>query len=317
MTSVWNKATTEWFRRGWHISRPFVVAYLIILLGMMLLEPQLVYPIPSAKLGDWKPAGLVLENVWFRSADGTKLHGWFVPHPRPERAILYCHGNGEHIAFNAQLALQLRDKLSASVFLFDYRGYGRSEGRPTESGCIADGRAAQRWLAERMRIEPSDVVLIGRSLGGAVAVALAASEGARALVLESTFPSACDVAGRQFGWLPVRWAMDNRYDSFARIRQFRGPVFQCHGSSDRLIPIELGRKLFHAAPTRMKQFVELPGFGHNDAWPMRYYDLLADFLILSDIQNTNSHYEGDKTSTFSDLTIFCDAGRDRVVGNGL
>ena len=144
--------------------------------------------------GDWHPTGLPHEDVWFQSADGTKLHGWFVPHPNPKRAILYCHGNGEHVAFNAELAAQLRDSLQASVFLFDYRGYGHSEGRPNEAGCIADGRAAQHWLAERMGIRPNEIVLMGRSLGGAVAVALASENGAQALVLENTFSSMPDVA---------------------------------------------------------------------------------------------------------------------------
>ena len=244
----------------------------------MLLESWLVYPIPPAGLGDWNPTGLGHEDVWFESADGTKLHGWFVPHSDAKRAVLYCHGNGEHVAFNADLAARLRDSLQASVFLFDYRGYGRSAGRPSEAGCIADGRAAQRWLAERMDIQTNNVILMGRSLGAAVAVALAAEEGAAALILECGFPAMTDVAALHHPWLPVRWAMDNRYDCLSRIAHFQGPVLQSHGTADEIIPVALGRQLFDAAPSTKKRWIDFAALGHNSPWPSSYYDELAAFL---------------------------------------
>ena len=195
-----------------------------------------------------------------------------------QRAILYCHGNGEHIAFNAELAARLRDSLEASVFLFDYRGYGRSAGRPSEAGCIADGRAAQHWLAARMGIKPDEVVVMGRSLGGGVAVALAAEEGAQALVLENAFPVMSDVAAMHYPWLPVRWVMDNRYDCISRIQTYRGPVLQSHGTSDELIPIDMARRLFDAAPGSAKRWIQFAGLGHNSDWPAEYYGDLRAFL---------------------------------------
>jgi fermentation-respiration switch protein FrsA (DUF1100 family) len=273
-----NQSAKAWLQLGWRIVRPLLLAYLLVVLAMMLLESRLVYPIPSPELGDWNPAGLGHEDVWFESADGTRLHGWFVPHAAPKRAILFCHGNGEHVAFNADLAARLRDSLQASVFLFDYRGYGRSAGRPSEQGCIADGRAAQRWLAKRMAIEPDAVVLMGRSLGTAVAIALAAEEGAAALILENAFPSMTDVAALHHPWLPVRWAMDNRYDSLSRIAHFHGPVVQSHGTDDTLIPLAMGRRLFDAAPGRHKRWIAFPSLGHNSPWPSTYYADLAAFL---------------------------------------
>jgi pimeloyl-ACP methyl ester carboxylesterase len=257
-----------------------LLAYLFVLLAMLLLETWLVYPAPPLSVGNWHPSGLKHEEVWFKSADGTRLHGWFVPHPKPQRAILYCHGNGEHVATNAELAARLRDQLQASVFLFDYRGYGNSSGRPDESGCIADGRAAQRWLAERMGIRPDQVVLIGRSLGGAVAVALAAEQGAAALILECTFPSLCAAAACHYPWLPVHWTMDNQYDSLARIRGYLGPLLQSHGTLDVIVPIDLGRELFEASPSSVKRWVEFPHLGHNSDWPKSYYTTLGVFLDL-------------------------------------
>ncbi len=260
------------------ILRAVLVTYLLVVLAMMFIEDWLVYPAPSRDDGDWQAANLEHEDVWFTSADGTKLHGWFVPKPGAKRAIVYFHGNGEHVAYNGDLAAHLRDALDASVFVFDYRGYGKSAGRPSEEGCVADGLAAQRWLAERMGIAPSDVVLMGRSLGGGVAVAAAAEQGARALVLESTFSRMTDVAAHHYPVLPVRLVMRNRYDSIARIERYVGPVFQSHGSLDGIIPFQLGRRLFDAAPTSEKQFVELTDWGHNDPQPGSYYRQLRAFL---------------------------------------
>jgi fermentation-respiration switch protein FrsA (DUF1100 family) len=174
----------------------------------------------------------------------------------------------------------LRNRLQASVFLFDYRGYGHSAGRPDEAGCVADGLAAQRWLADRIGIRPDQVVLIGRSLGGGVAVALAAEQGAAALVLESTFPSLCAAAACHYPWLPVHWTMDNQYDSLTRIHRYSGPLLQSHGALDAIVPIELGRQLFEASPSRLKRWVEFPDLGHNSDWPGSYYATLGEFLDL-------------------------------------
>jgi fermentation-respiration switch protein FrsA (DUF1100 family) len=262
----------------WRVARTALVVYLLVVLVLMILERWLVYPAPPIERGDWHPAGLVHEDVHFQSADGTKLHGWFVPHSNARRAILYCHGNAEQVGDLADLLAHLRDTLQASIFVFDYRGYGHSEGRPDEAGCIADGRAAQHWLAKRVGVKPSQIVLLGRSLGGGVAVALAADDGAQALVLENTFPALVDVAARHFPWLPVRWLMDNRYDSLSRIQRYSGPLFQIHGTLDDLIPPSFGRQLFDASPSRDKQFREIPDRGHNDSWPSSYYVELARFL---------------------------------------
>ena len=119
-----------------------------------LIERSLVYPRPSRERGDWRPRWLRPQNVWFRSADNTKLHGWYIPNPDARRLVVYCHANGEHVADQANLVFRLQSHLSATMFVFDYRGYGRSRGKPHERGCVADGMAAQRWLAEREGVEP-------------------------------------------------------------------------------------------------------------------------------------------------------------------
>jgi fermentation-respiration switch protein FrsA (DUF1100 family) len=264
--------------RIWRITRPVLVAYLLIVLGMMFLETWLVYPIPRLEWGDWKPSSFKYEDVYFDSADGTRLNGWLVPGVDPQRAILYCHGNGEDVAALGDFAVHLSETTGASVFIFDYRGYGYSAGKPNEAGCIADGAAAQQWLAKRAGIQPNEVVLMGRSLGSAVAVALAAENGARALVLENAFPTMPDVAAIHYAWLPVRWVMRNRYDNLTRILKYNGPLLQSHGAADSLIPLNFARRLFDASPSSVKKWLELPHLGHNDPPPSTYYRELASFL---------------------------------------
>jgi fermentation-respiration switch protein FrsA (DUF1100 family) len=260
------------------ITRRLAVVYLLIVLGMMFLETWLVYPIPQLSWGNWKPTGFEYEDVHFTSADGTKLHGWFVPHPHPVRSILYCHGNGEDVAANGEWAAHLSRELQANVFVFDYRGYGHSEGRPHEAGCIADGCAAEEWLAKRSGIQPADVVVFGRSLGSAVAVGIAAQNGAKALILESAFSTMPDAAAVHYPWLPVRWVMKNRYDNLTRIKKYEGPLLQCHGTADSIVPMALGRQLFDAAPSANKKWIEFPARDHNDPSPEGFLRQLGEFL---------------------------------------
>jgi fermentation-respiration switch protein FrsA (DUF1100 family) len=242
------------------------------------IERTLVYPAPSRKRGDWQPRWLDKEDVWFPSVDGTQLHGWFVPHPEPRHVILYAHGNGEHVGNQVNVVLRLQNTLAASVFVYDYRGYGQSKGRPTESGLIADGLAAQQWLAERTGMLPEDLVLMGRSLGGGVSIAVAAERGARAVIVEATFSRMVDAARYNYPWLPVRMFMRDRYDSISRLARYQGPFFQSHGSLDEVVPIQLARRLFDSAPARHKQFYEITGGRHNEPQPPGYYTALDEFL---------------------------------------
>lgn len=250
-----------------------------------LIERSLVYPRPSRERGDWRPKWLQPQNVWFRSADDTKLHGWYIHNPDARRLIVYCHANGEHVADQANLMFRLQSYLSATVFVFDYRGYGRSRGKPHERGCVADGMAAQRWLADREGVDTEDIVIMGRSVGGGVGVAMAGEQGARALVLEATFSRMTDAAAAMYPWLPVRLVMSNRYNSMKRIKKYTGPLFQCHGSNDEVVPIRLARRLFDSAPSEMKQFHEVHCGRHNDSQPPAYYAALASFLDRVDEQS--------------------------------
>lgn len=252
------------------------------------LERSLVYPAPPVKRGAWKTTWLDKQDVYFTShgpgRETARLHGWFVPHPEQRHVVLYAHGQTEHVANLVSVVARLQETLHASVLVFDYRGYGKSQGRPTEAGCIADGLAAQQWLAERTGVLPEDIVLIGRSLGGAVQVATAVERGAKALVLEATFSRLTDVAAYRYPWAPVRQLMTQRYDSVERIRHYHGPLMQLHGTRDRVSPAKFARELFAACPSEQKRFYIFRGGRHGDAAPLPFYTKLGEFLATLDAQ---------------------------------
>jgi hypothetical protein len=263
--------------RLWRIAALILVPYLVALLLMMSLENWLLFHPFRYPAGEWHPAGLAFEDAWFQTADGTRLHGWYVPHPGAAAVVLFCHGNAGNVTHRADVLRMLHNRVGVSVLVFDYQGFGRSDGKPSGAGILADARAARAWLAGREKIAERDVVLMGESIGGAAAVDLAARDGAKALILESTFDRLPDVAAYHVPWLPVRWLMQTRLDSAALIGNYRGPLFQVHGEADTIVPLEFGRRLF-AAANEPKHFMLLPGHDHNDPMPMKYYDALAAFL---------------------------------------
>ena len=171
----------------------------------------------------------------------------------------------------------LRERLRVAVFVFDYRGYGRSQGKPNEAGVIADSHAARVWLSQRANRTPEEVILLGRSLGGGVAVQLAAKCPPPVLILENTFPRLTDVAVRQMWWAPVHLLMRNRYDSLLHIQKYPGALIQAHGERDGLVPIQMGRRLFEQVPGP-KKFVAIPDAGHNTPFPPWYLDQVDQFL---------------------------------------
>jgi uncharacterized protein len=264
-------------RVAWRIVRLLAVAYLLVLLLLLLLENTLIYPAPKYPLGDWEADYFEHEDVWFTSADGTKLHGWLVEHPQPRAVVLYAHGNGENVAYLGPYLKQLSEELWLTILAFDYRGYGRSEGSPHEQGILEDAAAAHAWLTKRTGLAPNQIVLMGRSLGGGVAIDLAAKNGARGLIVQNTFTSLPDAAAWHYPWAPVRWLMRNRYDSLAKIGKYQGPLLASHGTADEVVPFALGQKLFAAAPGR-KEFFTIEGRGHNDPEPREYYRVLDRWL---------------------------------------
>jgi fermentation-respiration switch protein FrsA (DUF1100 family) len=277
--SLPRKSCGRLIRRFLIIGGVTVGAFYLLILGLsMWLEGLLIYPTWQIPSGDWEPTDFTYRDVSFPSADGTSLHGWYFEHDQPVAHVLYCHGNGENVAHLGSYMDELREKYHISLFAFDYRGYGRSQGRPAEPGIIADGLAAQQWLAKEAGIDEDRIVLWGRSIGGAIAVQVAAQQGARGLILERTFSRLTDVAAHHYPWLPVRSLLRNRYDSLAHIRTFRGPLLQSHGTDDEVVPFELGKQLFEASQAEPKRFVAIQGGTHNGPSSKEYYTELREFL---------------------------------------
>jgi len=253
-----------------------LIVYLLLLLAMMFLENSLIYFPTKFPEGNWAPQGITVEDAWFTAADGTKLHGWYVPDDHPRAVVLFCHGNAGNITHRAEIVRALHDRVGVAMLVFDYRGYGKSEGKPDEPGVLADARAARAWLAQKAGVAENGIVLMGESLGGAVAVDLAA-DGARALILENTFSSIADVAAFHYPWLPVRRLMRTQFNSAAKIDSYHGPLYQSHGDRDAIVPLRFATRLFNAA-NQPKRFLLIEGSDHNDPRLPQYYDKLREFL---------------------------------------
>lgn len=257
------RAPARWIRRTWNAARWPAAIYLLICLAMMMLENSLIFFPAKYPVGEWEPRGLVFEDAWFEAEDGARLHGWFCPVEHPRAVVLFAHGNAGNLSGRADTLRFFQDELRCSILIFDYRGFGRSNGEPDEAGVLRDARAARGWLAERCGIGEREIVLFGESIGGAVAIDLAAKDGARGVIVENTFTSLPDVAAYHYPWLPVRWLMRSRLDSLSKIERYHGPLLICHGDADTIVPTEHSRKLF-ARANEPKRLVLAPGGDHND-----------------------------------------------------
>lgn len=214
--------------------------------------------------GIWNPQtfGVAAEDVWFRSADGTALHGWWMPSKRARGTVLFCHGNAGNISSQIA-AYRYLQRFRLNVFAFDYRGYGRSEGRPSEAGVLADAHAAHDLLGERFEIDDSRLVVYGHSLGGAIAVDCAVHRPAAGLVVQSSFTDTREVARERFGSLPVHWIALRRFRSIDKVKDLTLPKLIIHGTEDGTIGHSIGERLYEAA-AEPKQWVSVPRAGHSD-----------------------------------------------------
>lgn len=222
--------------------------------------------------------GLEYEEVFFTTADQVKLHGWWVPHPHNPPTLLWFHGNAGNISHRLENLLLLWHKVGLQIFIFDYREYGRSQGRITREGTYQDAAAAYEYVTARLIIPPPDLILFGRSLGSALAVDLAVNHPCRGLIIESAFTSSEDMFrlyAPQVSWRPTV-----PYDNFGKINRVSAPVLIIHGEFDEVIPFDMGKRVF-AAATPPKFFYPLPAH-HNDTYVMggdAYFQRLKTFIF--------------------------------------
>jgi fermentation-respiration switch protein FrsA (DUF1100 family) len=243
--------------------------------GQSLDEALLFFP-SKYPAGNWKPDGLKFEDAWFTAPDGPRLHGWYCPCDKPRAVLLFAHGNAGNLSHRAPWMRFFQKELGVTALIVDYRGYGRSGGTPTAEGVLQDARAARKYLAEKAKVDESQIVLMGESLGGAVVADLAGRDNARGLILQSTFSSLHDVAAEHYPKLA--WLVpDDKLNSAARLAKYKGPLLQSHGDADRTIPFAVGEKLF-AAAAGPKQFFRIAGADHNDSPPVEYLRKLDQFI---------------------------------------
>ncbi|HOW96372.1 MAG TPA: alpha/beta hydrolase [Kiritimatiellia bacterium] len=270
---------------------PFVLVPAALAAGFWLFEWTKIYR-PS-RLLDTSPAAVQLdyEDVDFVAEDGRPLAGWWIPHPRARGTMLHCPGQSGNMGDRLHLAVDYH-QLGMNVFLFDYRGYGRSRGIPTEKGTYRDARAAFEVIRARYGdAEAPPVVVHGVSLGGAVAVQLALDKPVRGLILEGAFTSIRDMGARLYPWLPMRWLSRFRYDSLAKMPRLKTPLLLAHSREDERTPFEFGRRLYEAA-AEPKRMVELTGRHRDAGWNRtpEYGRALQDFLdrVLGPLPRDNN-----------------------------
>ncbi len=252
----------------------------LVYVGFALLvvwrEPAMIY-YPSRQHA--LPAPPRAQDVWLTAADGARIHAWFVPaESNASLTVLFCHGNAGNIADRLD-KIEIFNGLGADVFIFDYRGYGRSEGRPNEKGTYRDAEAAYDYLTKTMNRDPRAIIAYGESLGSAVAVDLAAKRPVGGVIIEEPFTSVADVGRGMFPFLPVRWLVRNKYDTLSKIGRIHAPLLILHSRDDEYFPIRHAERLL-AAAAEPKRLVELRG-GHNDAFLVSaetYRSALRDFL---------------------------------------
>ena len=241
----------------------FVLGLLLLNVWMYFQQPQMIfYPLRELyqNPADW---GLDYEDVTLNTADNVQLHGWYIPQQQSEQVLLFFHGNAGNISHRRD-SIELFHRLGLNVFIIDYRGYGKSRGKPDEQGLYRDAAAAWDYLTEEKGIASDHILIFGRSLGGAVAARLAAGVQARGLILESTLSSARDFARTAFPVLSRLVFTRYDFNTAENIRHVHYPVLVLHSPDDQIMPFHLGEKIFQAAQPP-KHFVRMRG-DHNNGF---------------------------------------------------
>jgi len=244
-----------------------------------VIERSFIYFPERELIGEPADYGLEFDDANFATSDGVRLHGWFVP-GESDVTWLWCHGNAGNISHRLENLRLLHDELGVRVFIFDYRGYGRSEGSPSEEGTYRDAEAALACVLSRPDVDAERTVYFGRSLGAAVAVELATRRPPYALILESPLPSIAELARHHYPFLPAGRLLRTKYDSLSKIANVHVPLLVLHGDQDEVIPFQSGRKLFEAA-NEPKRFYTIRGAGHNDTYVVggrEYFRALREFV---------------------------------------
>lgn len=237
--------------------------YVVLAAGLYVFQERMIF-LPSRQiLFTPADAGIHAEDVYFQSANGKKLHGWFAETDPDAVTILFSHGNAGNISGRVR-TMQLFTEAGYNVLLYDYQGYGKSEGRPGETEVLEDGLAAWDFLVNERGILEDRILPVGRSLGGSVAIHIALHRNAKAVALESTFTSVPDVAAKYYRIFPVKLLARVRLEIREKVEAFDGAILIAHSPADELIPYAMGRELYETADVP-KMWLEMRG-NHNEGY---------------------------------------------------
>jgi fermentation-respiration switch protein FrsA (DUF1100 family) len=252
--------------------------FMVVLTGC---ENAIIYQPIKYPNGLWDTSNMPLpiEDVWFTAEDGVKLHGWYVPSEEAVGTLLFFHGNAGNITHRLENIFFLHH-LKLNVFIFDYRGFGRSEGDPDEEGIQLDAQAAYDTALAQPGVSPSSLFIFGRSLGGPFASYTASKNPAAGLILESTFTNAVDMADKMLPFIPG-WTISAELNTQENVANLKIPKLFIHGTMDNLIPYTMGRELYKNA-AEPKEFYSIIGAGHNNTFQVggeKYFDTIKDFVV--------------------------------------
>jgi hypothetical protein len=243
--------------------------YFGLIVLLYLFQPRMIFCPYRQHDGRSEEVGLSYQSVQLTTSDQLRLDAWYIPAEESHFTVLFCHGNAGNISHRLD-TLKIFHDLGLGCLIFDYRGYGRSEGRPSEHGLYRDAYAGWVWLTERQQVPPDRILLFGRSLGGSVAARLAVDLSRRnmpdpaGLVLESSFSSVIDMGKHYYPWLPIGWFARFKFDTVESVQSVHCPVLVIHSPEDEIVPFQLGQKIYESA-NQPKRFAQIRG-SHNDGF---------------------------------------------------
>ncbi len=260
------QAPISWVQKAGRVLAVLVALYAALLVLVLVLEDRFVYYPDRYPVGEWTAHGLTVEDCFFETEDGIRLHAWWQEGTGSGAApvLLFFHGNAGNITHRAD-NLHLLAGTTLSVLIVDYRGYGKSQGRPSEKGLYLDGEAAYRYLTDERGIEPRRIISFGRSLGATVALHVALKHRVAGLIMEGAFTNARAMARSVMPILPVGPFIRSRLDNIGRVGELKAPLMVIHGDRDETVPFRQGKEVFEAAP-EPKEFYRVEGAGHNDTY---------------------------------------------------
>lgn len=255
----------------------YVVFFCLLIFLIIKYQEQkgIYFPVREIK---FYPSSVNLEfkNFDFYTADKLIINAWYIPCDQAKYTLLFCHGNAGNIMDRLD-KIKLLHQIGLNILIFDYRGYGKSQGNPSEKGLYLDAQAAYEYLVNTLKVNPQEIILYGESLGSAIAIDLASSKPVAGMIIEGGFSSGRDMARKIYPFIPS-FFVSNIYDSLAKVKAIQAPALFIHGSQDQVVPLKLARKLFQAA-NNPKEFLELPG-DHDATFFNSWQKVKASILAL-------------------------------------